>query len=94
MKSVKAYLRCQKVEEAVEVLEQIGLYGMTVIDGVGIGTPVGLSPIVQVTVLPALSVYPVARLISQPEPAIDYSVRRYRALYQLQVYRLRRGVSG
>lgn len=38
MKAVKAYLRCQKVEEVVSALEAIGLDGMTVIDVMGIGT--------------------------------------------------------
>lgn len=37
MKEVKAYLRCQKVEEVIEALDQLGVNGITLIDVMGLG---------------------------------------------------------
>lgn len=37
MKEVKAYLRCQKVEEVIEALEKTGVSGITLIDVMGLG---------------------------------------------------------
>ena len=37
MKEVKAYLRCQKVEEVIEALDRTGVNGITLIDVMGLG---------------------------------------------------------
>lgn len=37
MKEVKAYLRCQKVEEVLEALDEEGIDGVTLIDVMGMG---------------------------------------------------------
>lgn len=37
MKEVKAYVRCQKVEEVIETLEEAGIDGITLIDVMGLG---------------------------------------------------------
>lgn len=37
MKEIKAYIRCQKAEEVLEALEQIGVTDITLIDVMGVG---------------------------------------------------------
>ncbi|NIA28998.1 MAG: P-II family nitrogen regulator [Actinobacteria bacterium] len=37
MKAVKAYIRCQKAEEVIDALEEIGLKDVTLIDVMGTG---------------------------------------------------------
>lgn len=37
MKEIKAYIRCQKVEETIMALEKIGIQNMTVIDVMALG---------------------------------------------------------
>ncbi|NOX89364.1 MAG: P-II family nitrogen regulator [Calditrichaeota bacterium] len=37
MKEIKAYIRCQKAEEVIEALENIGIKGITLIDVMGVG---------------------------------------------------------
>jgi len=37
MKEIKAYIRCQKAEEVIAALEELGIGGMTLIDVMGVG---------------------------------------------------------
>lgn len=37
MKEIKAYVRCQKAEEIINALEDIGVKGITLIDVMGVG---------------------------------------------------------
>ena len=37
MKEIKAYIRCQKAEKVIEVLENIGINDITLIDVMGVG---------------------------------------------------------
>lgn len=37
MKEIKAYIRCQKAEEVIAALEEIGVGGITLIDVMGVG---------------------------------------------------------
>lgn len=37
MKEIKAYVRCEKVDEVIDALERAGIEGITVIDVMGLG---------------------------------------------------------
>lgn len=37
MKEVKAYVRCLKVEEVLDALEEVGIHGSTLVDVMGLG---------------------------------------------------------
>jgi nitrogen regulatory protein P-II 1 len=37
MKEIKAYIRCQKAEEVITALEELGVHGITLIDVMGVG---------------------------------------------------------
>ncbi|MEX2400517.1 MAG: P-II family nitrogen regulator [Rhodothermales bacterium] len=37
MKEIKAYVRCEKVDEVIDALERVGIEGITVIDVMGLG---------------------------------------------------------
>ncbi len=37
MKEIKAYIRCQKAEEVIAALEELGVGGITLIDVMGVG---------------------------------------------------------
>lgn len=38
MKEIKAYIRCQKAEEVLDALDEIGITDITLIDVMGVGT--------------------------------------------------------